>query len=146
MRDFKEGKMKKYLLIMILLCFCSAIAGGYIVSKQKAIQQENFLTSILNSSSTAEITSTVTVLNKIRKGDIEGATELLEKLLDVELQAQAYATPKAVHVDYVDRTKAIKIAKTYRDCYKSHIVHPKLIDSVNKTLSFVNISSAHKCE
>lgn len=145
---FCKGGIMKRIFLIFILCFCSALLGGYLASKQDEKRQEQCLTyfSALNTSS--EITYAVGVLLKIQRGDIVGATELLERSLDIDLQTQSAVAPKTEHnsMEYVECINAIKIAKYYRECYKSHKIHPNLIESVNKAFSIVNITGSPKCE
>lgn len=115
----------KRILFIFSLCVCSALLGGYLASKQDTKQLEQCLTYCLAFNSSSETKSEVAALLKIQRGDIAGATELLEKLLDTNLQSLSSVAPKMEHnyfnnMGNIDCGEAIKIAKYYRACYKSH--------------------------
>lgn len=124
----------KKIITIVLIFLIGAIVGGF----AGASISSYFLFSIFNSGSIMQdvvgIKQDVCALQKIREGNIDAATKILEIALDSKL-TRFSVDLKGPGQPHEPINNALKAAKAYRTQYPRVTDHPEIDEAVAKALA-----------
>ena len=123
-----KGIASKFGLILV-----GGIIGGIIGSYITAYYFSSVMTNERELSDAVSIKKNIAVLKKIKEGDIEKATDLIETFTDGDLMTFAFPTAGSTEVQKIT-AEALASAKEYRKQYPRTTRHSEIDETVAKGL------------